>query len=195
MAEEGSFDSSYEGIPPWDIGRPQKEIIGLAEAGNISGEVLDVGCGTGENALYLAGLGHQVLGIDSASTAIDRARAKASQRGSVASFGEWDALDLHSLGRSFDTIIDVGLFHVFTDEERPRFAKSLAAVLRPTGMYYLLCFSEREPGSWGPRRVTQEELRSVFQGSWEVDNIQEARFETNLGPAGVLGWLAAVKRL
>jgi len=70
------FNSIYKGIPPWDIGRPQKEIIRLAKDGEISGRVLDVGCGTGENALYLAGLGFEVWGIDAAPAAIKKAKRR-----------------------------------------------------------------------------------------------------------------------
>lgn len=72
-----NFNSAYDGIPPWDIGRPQMEIIQLAENGEISGRVLDAGCGTGENALYLASLGFEVWGIDGAPSAIEKAKEKA----------------------------------------------------------------------------------------------------------------------
>jgi len=58
------FEKAYHGTPPWDIGRPQREFVRLEEAGKISGDVLDVGCGTGENALFLAGCGHAVWGVD-----------------------------------------------------------------------------------------------------------------------------------
>lgn len=76
------FEWSYQsGTPPWDIGRPQPAIVRLAERGAINGAVLDVGCGTGENALYLAGLGLEVTGVDAAPTAIASAREKAAARG------------------------------------------------------------------------------------------------------------------
>ena len=80
----GSFARQYaEGTPPWDIGRPQPEIVALEEAGVLGPVVIDVGCGTGENALYLAGRDHDVHGIDGATAAIEQARAKAGQRGIV----------------------------------------------------------------------------------------------------------------
>ncbi|HEY9246113.1 MAG TPA: methyltransferase domain-containing protein [Candidatus Methanoperedens sp.] len=75
------FNSAYEGIPPWDIGRPQKEFVRLAEDGEISGRVLDAGCGTGENALYIASLGYEVWGIDAVPSAIKKAKDKAKERG------------------------------------------------------------------------------------------------------------------
>jgi cyclopropane fatty-acyl-phospholipid synthase-like methyltransferase len=186
------FDSAYAGTPPWDVGRPQPAIVRLAETGQITGSVLDVGCGTGENALYLAERGFDVAGIDGAPTAIEKARAKAKRRGLEVRFDLADALDLEAPARPFDTVIDSGLFHVFSDEDRPRFARSLGRVLRPGGSYVLMCFSEREPGDWGPRRVTQAEIRSVFSDGWRVDSIQPSAFDTNGGQAQA--WLASIAR-
>src|SRR5262249_2142601 len=75
------LEKAYDGRPPWDIEGPQPEIVRLAEAGAIDGTVLDVGCGTGENALYLAGRGLDVWGIDFIPKAIEQARDKALKRG------------------------------------------------------------------------------------------------------------------
>src|ERR1700724_2250824 len=108
-----SFESSYTGTPPWDIGRPQPAIMRLAETGQITGSVLDVGCGTGENVLYLAERGFAASGVDGAPSAIRKARAKAKQRGLNASFEVSDALNLSVPERPFDTVIDSGLFHTF----------------------------------------------------------------------------------
>ncbi len=99
------FEEVYHGTPPWDIGRPQHEIVALEESGKICGDVLDVGCGTGENALFLAGRGHIVWGVDSAPTAIGIARKKAKERGINATFLVKDALNLLDLQRTFDTVI------------------------------------------------------------------------------------------
>jgi SAM-dependent methyltransferase len=186
------FESAYHGNPPWDIGRPQPAIVRLAETGQIKGAVLDVGCGTGENALYLAERGLAVTGIDGAPTAIRKARAKAKSRGLDIRFEVADALDL-SLPKSFDTLIDSGLFHVFSDDERTRFTESLGRVVRPGGTYFMMCFSEREPGDWGPRRVTQAEIRSAFSAGWRVNSIDPSAFETNGGDAQA--WLASISRL
>jgi cyclopropane fatty-acyl-phospholipid synthase-like methyltransferase len=188
------FDVAYEGTPPWDIGRPQATIVRQAEAGEISGSVLDVGCGTGENALHLAERGHQVLGVDAAPAAIERASAKARDRGIEAKFLVWDALRLSELGQTFDTTIDVGLFHSFQDEERPVYANNLRAVLQPGGRYYLLCWSERNEWGYGPRRVTQAEIRGTFADGWSVDSIEDAAFETNEPGWKIHAWLARITR-
>ena len=191
----GSFEEMYEGTPPWDIGRPQPEFIRLEEAREIRGRVLDVGCGTGENALYLASKGHEVWGIDSAPTAIRKAKAKAEQRGLAATFHVHDALELHELGRTFDTVTDSGLFHTFGDEHRPLFAASLASILRRRGRYFMMCFSEKEPGTYGPRRVTQAEIRGTFKEGWRIEWIRFATFEANL-PSGerAQAWLSKIVR-
>lgn len=189
------FNSAYKSIPPWDIGRPQKEFIRLAEEGEISGKVLDAGCGTGENALYLAGLGFEVWGIDAAPSAIKKAKGKAKERGITVNFLVCDALKLQSLQNKFDTIIDCGLFHVFSDEERPIFAASLSSELSPGGKYIMLCFSEHEPGSYGPRRITQAEISTTFSKGWKINYIREAELETTLGPDSVKAWLSSITRL
>ena len=186
------FESAYRGTPPWDIGRPQPAIVRLAETGQIRGSVLDVGCGTGENVLYLAGRGLAAVGIDGAPTAIRKARAKAKKRGLDAQFEVADALDL-TLPTQFDTVIDSGLFHVFSDEERARFRDSLGRVVRPGGTYFLMCFSDQQPGDWGPRRVTQAEIRAVFRAGWRVNSIEPSAFATNEGQAHA--WLASISTL
>lgn len=158
-----SFESAYDGMPGWEVGHPQHEIIMLEAAGEIHGLVLDVGCGTGENALYLVKQGYDVIGVDIASAAITRARKKAWSRGLHGLFLIQDALDLQNLGLKFDSIIDSGLFHVFSDEARKKFVKSIDSVLRVGGTYLMMCFNEHEPPGWGPRRVSQEEIRESLK--------------------------------
>jgi cyclopropane fatty-acyl-phospholipid synthase-like methyltransferase len=190
------FNSAYRGTPPWDIGKPQREFVRLADEGRVSGDVIDIGCGTGENAIMFASLGFRVLGIDAAPLAIEKARHKAKERGSTAEFMVADALDLESLGRYFDTATDCGLFHTFSDEERETFSKSLRNVIKPDGRYFMLCFSDREPSDWGgPRRVSRDEIRLTFRHGWNVDSIKPARFEASHLGRGGYAWLASLTRL
>lgn len=158
------------------------------------GRVLDAGCGTGENAIYLAQRGLEVLGIDGSTTAIERARAKAIARAVRVGFMVADALDLGALGESFDTAVDCGLFHVFDDGSRALYVESLAGVVRPGGRFFMMCFSEHEPGGWGPRRVRQAEIRAAFATGWVVDAISPAIFETNLEGGAISAWLASMTR-
>ena len=168
----------------------------LADEGRLTRRLLDAGCGTGENVLLAASRGADVTGIDVAPTAIARARAKASERGLTARFGVADALDLGRLGLTADTVIDSGVFHVFGDDDRTRYVASLAAVLRLAGACYLMCFSDRQPGTWGPRRVRADELRAAFSDGWAVESITADTFEIHPmnGTTQVQAWLAAIRR-
>jgi cyclopropane fatty-acyl-phospholipid synthase-like methyltransferase len=195
MAERPSWESIYEGSPPWDIGRPQPAFMRLAEAGKLQGRVLDVGCGTGEHTMLAAQLGAEAMGVDIAVRAIERARGKAAERGINAEFQVADALHLDQLSRRFDAIIDSGVFHVFGDDERPTYVKSLRAVLRPGGTCYLMCFSDRQPGDWGPRRVSEAELRSAFADGWTIESIEPSEFEMAIEPDRAQAWLATIRRL
>jgi SAM-dependent methyltransferase len=195
-----SWDDAYTGrVPaPWDIGQPQPAFVRLAQQGLLTGRLLDAGCGTGEQTLLAASSGADALGVDVSPLAIERARGKAAARGVKARFEVADALSLGDLGQSFDTILDSGLFHVFDDGNRARYVTSLASVLRPGGRLYLMCFSDRQPGTFGPRRVSQDELRAAFSDGWTIVAIQADTFEVNRGffdGTTTQAWLATVSRV
>jgi SAM-dependent methyltransferase len=190
----GAFDSSYEETPPWDIGHPQPAFAALARSGSVTGRVLDIGCGTGEHALMVAVLGLDATGIDSAPTAIRQAEQKASERGLPVRFEVDDALELGDRSSRYDTVLDCGLFHVFDDDDRAAFVVSLRDTVVSGGRYFMLCFSDREPGDWGPRRVTREEIGSSFADGWRIDSIEESRIELTWNPEGAQAWLVAMTR-
>ena len=194
-----TFESMYARKPPWDIGRPQPVFTEVAD--QVTGEVLDAGCGTGENALFFAQRGHPVLGIDYLEGPVQEARRKAQARGLNAEFLQWDALALGSLDRRFDGVIDSGLFHVFADEDRARYVAGLTHVTRPGGRLFLLCFSDEEPGTQGPRRVSEREIRDAFADGWVVEEVREARFEVrpdlediSFSEGGPKAWFSVVRR-
>lgn len=189
------FDTVYDGAPPWETGRPQPEVVRLVERGGFRGRILDIGCGTGDNSLLLAGKGLEVVGIDRVPVAIERARAKATERGLNVTFQVGDALALASLGETFDTVLDCGLFHTFSDADRGRYVRGLNAVVKPQGVLHILCFSDQEPGSDGPRRVGERELIELFNmKGWLVEEVAETRFETTTHPDGARAWLATFTR-
>ena len=197
MSAHPSWDDAYAaGIQPWDIGRPQPAFARLAGRGLLSGHVLDAGCGTGEQSLLAASHGAGVTGVDVAPRAIARARAKAAERNLAARFEVADMLGLGALQIAADTVIDCGLFHVFDDGDRARYVASLASVLPPGGTCYLMCFSDRQPGDFGPRRVSRDELRAAFRGGWDVTGVEPASFELNPGLPAVTAqaWLATIRR-
>lgn len=180
------FDFLYAVTPPWDVGRPQPAFVALAQAGALRGRVLDVGCGTGEHTLMAAELGLDATGVDMATAAIEAAKRKARDRGLSARFLIWDAFELAALDEQFDTVLDSGLFHIFQDEDRPTFVDNLKAVIPAGGRYLMLCFSDLQPGEWGPRRVTQNEIRASFGDGWRVDAIEPATFDVTIDPDGQL---------
>lgn len=193
------FKQAYEGKPPWDTGKPQPAFVAAAD--QITGSILDVGCGTGENALFFAQRGHKVTGIDFLAFPIHEARRKAQERGLKATFLEMDALQLETIPEVFDSAIDSGLFHVFSDEDRQRYVSGLASVLKPGGRLFLLCFSDREPPGDGPRRISQQEIRESFAEGWDVESIQESRFEPRpdlegiqFSEGGPFAWFSVIRR-
>jgi SAM-dependent methyltransferase len=185
------WDASYhDGAAPWDIGHPQPAIVGL----RFSGAVLDAGCGTGENTLYIASLGLPVLGVDVAETALAMAREKALDRGIEAEFAMADAFHLELLDRRFETVLDCGLFHTFNSDEQPVYVASLASVIEPDGTLYIVCFSDEGPDI-GPHPVSQDALRPAFNDGWQIVAIEPARVQTRFhGDTGAPAWLATIKR-
>jgi len=170
--------------------------VRLASDGGFAGAVLDAGCGTGENALHVASLGLRVLGVDVADTALVTARNKASERGIEAAFAAADALHLERLERTFQTVLDCGLFHTFDRDERPKYVASLASIAEHDGTLYVLCFSDRGPET-GPHPVSQEELRAAFDlgNGWRVVAIEAERIRTRFHENGAPAWFATIKRI
>jgi SAM-dependent methyltransferase len=174
------YDAAYAGVPNWDIGRPQRAFVQLLDAGLVEGPVLDVGCGTGELALFLARHGHRVLGIDLSQLAIRQAREKARWRRVTAEFLVWDALNLHALADvnlSFRTVVDSAMFHILGDAERDRFVDELGTVVSSGGRYCVLGDARRRKHDiYG---FTPAEIRRRFQAAdgWEVEYAFETAFE------------------
>ena len=189
-------DDLYAFQPPWDIGRPQPAFLALASAGAIRDRVLDAGCGTGEHVLMCAGLGLDATGVDLATPALHAAGAKARDWGLAARFLHQDAQHLAGLGETFGTMLDCGLFRVFTNAERLAYAADLRAVLEPGGRYFMLCFSDRQPGEWGRvRKVTRDEITATFAEGWRVGSAEAATIDITTDPGGIRAWLAALTRI
>ena len=198
--DRSTFESTYAGQAPWDIGRPQKPFIDMAD--RISGSVLDAGCGTGDTALLFAGRGCHVTGIDFIEQAINRARRKAAERGVQATFLVKDATTLKEWTERFDNVIDSGLFHVFCDDDRRRYVEGLATVLKSGGRIFMMCFSDEEPGEQGPRRVSKKELHAAFAEGWVIESIEPTRAEVrpdlkefSFSQGGPKAWFAVVLRV
>lgn len=174
---------------PWDIGRPQRPFIesGALLTRSAAGgpaRVIDVGCGTGDLALWLAEQGCIVTGVDFLAAPLEAARAKARARRLAANFLQMDALAVGEIPERFDAVVDCGLFHTFDDASRAAYVRALGKLLEPGGRVFILCMSEHEPGRHGPRRLTERELRGAFAGGWEIETLEPAQFEVVPGIAG-----------
>lgn len=192
----GFFDAAYaSGEAPWDIGRAQPTFVELEAIGLVRGSVLDVGCGTGDNILFFAEHGHEASGVDVVRSAIEGARAKAREREVDVTLVVGDVLHDHLFFSQFDTVIDSGFFHALSDPQRATFTEVLAGLLHPGGLYLMQCFSDRVPGTWGPRRVSQAEIRETFAGErWRVHDVLQSCFVTNTSRSPIDAWLAIVER-
>ena len=185
---------------PWDIGRPQRAFVEAADA--IRGRVIDIGCGTGDLSLWLTEQGRTVTGIDFLEKPLEAARHKAAERGLSTNFLQMDAVTVGELPERFDSAIDCGLFHTFDDAGRMAYVGALRQLLEPGSRVFLLCFADAEPGTHGPRRVSERELREAFATGWQVETIEPAHFEVvpgipgaEFGPGGAQAWFAVVRRV
>jgi ubiquinone/menaquinone biosynthesis C-methylase UbiE len=192
-----SWEDAYKTVPPWDVGRPQPAFVELVRAGELGKDkVLDVGCGTGENALYLASNGFSVSGVDLSDRAIAAARAKAVERRLNIDFRTGNALSLEFKDSVFDNVIDSGLFHTFPDDDRPVYAREMARVLVTRGRYFMLCFSEKEPTDWGgPRRIRREEIETTFSPLFKINHIRDHFFATRFHKNGGKAYLTLATKI
>ena len=164
--------------------------------------MIDIGCGTGDLALWLAEQGRTVTGVDFLEKPLEVARQKAAERGLSVNFLQMDAVAVGELPERFDSATDCGLFHTFDDAGRTAYVGALARLLEPGSRVFLLCFADAEPGTHGPRRVSERELREAFATGWQVETIEPAHFEVvpgipgaEFGPGGAQAWFAVVRRV
>ncbi len=201
------FNSVYSSQTPdgaavraagWEIGMPQPEVVSLEEAGVIGRCVLDVGCGSGENALYLAARGHEVTGVDVAPAALEHARFKASHRGVDATFVVGDGRELPDIVGRFDAVINSGLFHIFTHDDRSRYVEALQGVSVVGGVVHILAVSDLATPGPGPQRLTEQELRDAFETGWAVDSLRRCEMVGRLPgddlESAVPAWLLSARR-
>lgn len=179
-----SFDKIYRGEPagiPWDVHQAQPRLMELEALGGISGEVLDIGCGLGDNAIFLASRGHSVTGLDGSSVAIEQAHNRAAAAGVQVTFGVADATDLTAYPAQFDTVVDSALYHCLDDDARLAYATELHRATRPGARWHLYCFSDGNiNGVIAPMgSVSEANIRDTLTAAgWRIDF---------LGPTTYLG--------
>jgi SAM-dependent methyltransferase len=185
-------EPTFEGAPPpagipWDIGQAQPRLMELEALGAIAGEVLDMGCGLGDNAIFLASCGYSVTGLDGSTAAIERARTRAAQAGVQLTFGIANATDLSGYEGRFDTVIDSGLYHCLDEDDRRSYAATLHRATRPGARLHLFCFSDGNVnGVIAPMgAVPEDNIRDTLTANgWRI---------TFLGPTTYLANTSALR--
>jgi len=187
-----SFDKLYRGEPvveggpapagvPWDVHQAQPRLMELEALGGFSGEVLDIGCGLGDNAIYLASRGHSVTGLDGSPAAIDEARRRAAAAGVTVTFDVADATDLKGYDGRFDTVVDSALYHCLDENGQQAYIAALYRATRPGARLHLSCFSDGNVnGVIAPMgHVPEANIRDTLTANgWRIDF---------LGPTTYLG--------
>ncbi|MCX4243877.1 class I SAM-dependent methyltransferase [Paraliomyxa miuraensis] len=181
---------------PWDTGEPDPHLVALVEGGTLAPcRVLEVGCGTGTNALWLCERGFEVTGIDVASRAIAKAEQKARVAGTRVEFATVDFLHAQVPGGDYELVFDRGVFHVFDDaSDQARFAERVASVLRPQGRWLSLAGStEGPPRDHGPPRRSALDIAMAVEPSLELLELRSIEFAANL-PSPAKAWLMLARR-
>jgi cyclopropane fatty-acyl-phospholipid synthase-like methyltransferase len=158
------------GITPWEHDQAPEQLKNLTtEWATPVGRALDIGCGTGSDAVYLAQQGWTVTGVDGVGQALSKARARAQSKGVEVNWLQGNICHLEQLGigKDFDLLLDRGCFHDFTDDERDQYARAVSAVANPGAVLLMFAFQPRNRGL-GPRGVTSEELTRHLGQDWEL---------------------------
>ena len=195
MAENTDFVDRYaRGETPWDSGRPSEELLRQLDAGKLTGKtVLEIGCGTGTNAIELARRGFQVTATDIVDQAIQFARDKAHQAKVKVDFRVANVLQ-DNLGGPYDILFDRGVYHCLRGEKLPSFQSFLKTVSRAGTLWLSLAGNAKEDTDPGPPVVSEDEIRAELGPLFDIVELGEFRFATNKGDFRPLGWSILLRR-
>ncbi|MCA9691914.1 MAG: methyltransferase domain-containing protein [Nannocystaceae bacterium] len=192
------WDQRYvDGDLPWDTGHPDPHLVAQwAELVPTPARVLEVGCGTGTNAIWLAERGCEVVGVDVSARAIQHAMTKTAAAGvrvalSVANFLTDDAIP----AGAFDLVFDRGVFHVFdAAADRARFAERVARALAPGGQWLCVAGSTEGPKrDHGPPRRSARDITEAVEPHLSLASLRDTMFEANT-PSPARAWLLRARR-
>lgn len=175
-----SWNDSYaSGQLPWDTGQPEPLLVEFVNSGGVKpGPAIEIGAGTGTNAIWMAERGFDVLGVDLAPLAVEKARTKMEGRGLSCRFAALDFLAATPPDGPFQFVFDRGCFHVFDEpDERQRFAARVAAILAPGGLWLSMIGStEGPPREAGPPRRSAIEITLAIEPALEIVELRSAEF-------------------
>jgi len=194
------IDKIYQQVPldkiPWNIETPPEALVELVKSGKVTPcRTVDLGCGAGNYAIYLAGLGFDVTGVDSSPTAIRLAREKAERLGVTCRFVEGDLLgDLHEVQGKFNLGYDWELLHHIMPGDRKTYTKNIASLLNPGATYLSVCFSEDDPQFGGSGKIretpigtvlyfsSEQEIRELFDPYFSIEELRTIEISGKQGP-------------
>ncbi len=190
------WDGRYQaGETPWDSGLPSRELRRvLEEQGLPPGRALELGCGTGTNALFLAQRGFDVTAVDCSATALAEARRRSMELGLIV---DWVQADVQRFGADrepFAFVFDRGCFHCCRRVDLAGYLDTLQAVTRPGSFYLSLSGNATEARSPGPPTMTEDEIREELGGLFEFMDLREFRFQDAGAIEGPLGWSTLMRR-
>jgi SAM-dependent methyltransferase len=178
---------------PWDIGQPEPLLVEFVTSGGVSpAPTLEIGAGTGTNAIWLAERGFDVVGVDVSPLAVERAHAKMEGRALRCRFAALDFLTAPPPGGPFQFVFDRGCFHVFDEtDERQRFAAQVVASLAPGGLWLSIIGStEGPPREVGPPRRSAREVTLAVEPVLEIVELRSAEFRGH----GAKAWFCLSRR-
>lgn len=197
MSDNERWEERYTAEkPPWDTGQPDRHLLDLITTQPVSAcRTLEIGCGTGTNAVWLAGQGFDVTAIDLSPTAIDAAKARAGELGLDCSFSVGDIMTASIDGAPFELVFDRGCFHCFfKDVERARFAEQVEAHLAPGGLWFSLAGSTDGPArDHGPPRCSARDVATAVEERFEILSLVSTHFEAKI-PSPARAWRGLYRR-
>lgn len=198
MSDASSWNDHYRtGRPPWETGAPSSELQrALAQEQLAPCRAVDVGCGSGINAVWLAQQGFEVTGIDLSPLAIEQARARAAAAGVAVRFEEDDLLELRGQYERFPFFFDRGCYHAVRRSDAAAYVRTLQRLTLPDARGLILAGNSRsthKPGE-GPPVVSEAELRGELEDAFEILRLREFEFDSTIGPTPLLAWSCLVRR-
>jgi methyl halide transferase len=181
---------------PWDTHLPSAELVAIIEQIGIApSRVLEIGCGTGVNAVHLARQGFDVTAMDLSPLAIERAKHRAAEAGVRVNFFAGDAFNLPDLGQPFPFVFDRGVYHCLRQVNLPAFVATLRRVTAPGSLYLTLAGNANDaPREVGPPVVHAHEICRELSGPFDLIQLRECRFETSREGPAPLAWSALFRR-